>query len=180
VPVPPPGTPPWQPAGYAAPPPPAAPMPPQAPPSAGLHRQLDELLAFRERLVRSTNELVDELSRVLIDLGADVGGAAAAPPPPPDPALTVLSGPLVVEAGPFADLGTLAAFEQALAHTRGVAAVHVRALDSGHATIDVDLAGPVALAAELRAVAPVVFAVLEAREGRLAVSIAPSGGVPPA
>jgi hypothetical protein len=180
-----PPAPPWQPVaswqgGAQQPPPPPPPAwspPPPAPAAAaGAHRQLDELLAFRERLVRSTNDLVAELSRLLTDLGVE----ASAPPPPPDPAATVLAGHVVVEAGPFADLGTLAAFEQALARTRGVANVHVRALDSGHATIDVDLAEPVALAAELRAVAPAPFGVTDVREGWLVLALAPGGGHAPA
>jgi hypothetical protein len=158
--------------------PPAA----RVPATASLHSQLDELLAFRERLVRSTNDLVDELSRVLADLGAEVPAAAepAPPPPPPDPAETVLAGHVVLEVGPFAHVGTLAAFEQALAATRGVAGVHVRALNSGHATIDVDLAEPVALAAELRATTPVAVTVTDVGEGRLALAVTGSGGAPAA
>ena len=142
-------------------PPPAAPPPPPAP-AAGLHRQLDELLAFRDRLVRTTDDLVSELSRVLTELGV---GAA------PDPADTLLSGDVTVDAAPFADLATLAAFEQALQRVPGVAGVYVRALDAGRATIDVRLAGPVALAAALRATAPLPFAVTDVRDGRLTLAI---------
>jgi hypothetical protein len=141
--------PPPQPASHEPPAPEPAAQEQAAPPaaSAGLHRQLDELLAFRERLVRSTNELVAELSRVLTDLGAEM---EADEPAQPDPADTVLTGDVVVEAGPFGDLATLAAFEQALQRTDGVAAVHVRALNDGHATIDVALDEPTRLAAALR------------------------------
>jgi hypothetical protein len=153
------------PAEPAAAPPPAPPSPP-SPPSSGLHRQLDELLAFRDRLVRTTDDLVAELSRVLTELGADVA---------PDLADTVLSGAVIVDVAPFADLATLAAFEQALVRTPGVAEVDVRTLDAGRATIDVQLAGPVALAAVLRASAPVAFAVDDVREGRLTLTLAPPG-----
>jgi hypothetical protein len=148
-----------------APPPPTPAVAPHAsapPPASGLHRQLDELLAFRDRLVRTTDDLVSELSRVLTELGV---GAA------PDPADTLLSGDVAVEAAPFADLATLAAFEQALQSVPGVAAVYVRALDAGRATIDVRLSGPVALAAALRATAPLPFAVTDVREGRLTLAI---------
>jgi hypothetical protein len=179
VPVPPPPAPWQQVASWQGAGPPPAPAPPAPAPAAGLHRQLDELLAFRERLVRSTSELVAELSRVLSDLGADVE-AAGPPAPPPDPADTVLAGRVVIEVGPFADLASLAAFEQALAHARGAARVHVRALDAGRATIDVDLAEPVALAAELRLVAPVAFSVADVGEGWLSLAVAPGGGAPPA
>ncbi|HEX5926668.1 MAG TPA: hypothetical protein VFY45_22770 [Baekduia sp.] len=145
------------PPAYAPPPPP----PPPAP-ATGLHRQLDELLAFRDRLVRTTDDLVSELSRVLTELGV---GAA------PDPADTLLSGDVTVDAAPFGDLATLAAFEQALQRVPGVVGVYVRALDAGRATIDVRLSGPVALGAALRATAPLPFTVTDARDGRLTLAI---------
>jgi hypothetical protein len=170
VPVTPPA-PPWQPVET---PEPAAPAPPPPPPA--LQHQLDELVAFRDRLVRSTNELVDELSRLLNDLGADVAEA----PAPPDPASTVLSGHVVVEAEPFGDLASLAAFEQALAHAQGVASVNVRALDSGHATLDVQLTEPVALAAQLRSTLAAPFEVREVQDGWLVLEVLPGGGAPPA
>jgi hypothetical protein len=140
----------------------APPLPPPAAPAVGLHRQLDELLAFRDRLVRTTDDLVSELSRVLTELGV---GAA------PDPADTLLSGDVTVEAAPFGDLATLAAFEQALQRVPGVVGVYVRALDAGRAAIDVRLSGPVALAAALRATAPLPFAVTDVRDGRLTLAL---------
>ena len=160
------------PAQAAPPPAPAAPplrvaapfAPPPPPPPAGLHAQLDELLAFRDRLVQTTDDLVSELSRVLTELGV---GA-------PDPADTLLSGDVVVEAAPFADLATLAAFEQALTRVHGVTDVYVRTLDAGRAAIDVRLAGPIALAAALRTVSPVPFTVTDVRDGRLTLAL-PSG-----
>jgi hypothetical protein len=145
------------PSAYAPLPPPPAPAP-----AANLHRQVDELLAFRDRLVRTTDDLVSELSRVLTELGV---GAA------PDPADTLLSGDVTIDAAPFNDLATLAAFEQALQRLAGVAGVYVRALDAGRATIDVRLSGPVALAAALRATAPLPFAVTDVRDGRLTLAI---------
>jgi hypothetical protein len=173
VPVPPP-TVGWAPAA-APPPPPAYAAPPPAP-AAGLHHQLDELLAFRDRLVRSTNELVDELSRVLAELGADVAPAAPAPPPrPPSPDEIVFSGPVTIEAGHFADLATLAAFEQAIARTYGVAEVAVRALDAGRATIDLTLAEPVPLGLALRQTAPVAFTLTVAGERLVHLTLGPAG-----
>jgi hypothetical protein len=156
-------TPPAAPWPQAAPPAYAPPpQPPPAAPATGLHRQVDELLAFRDRLVRTTDDLVSELSRVLTELGV---GAA------PDPADTLLSGDVTVEAAPFGDLASLAAFEQALQRTPGVVGVYVRALDAGRAAIDVRLSGPVALAAALRATAPLPFAVTDVRDGRLTLAI---------
>jgi hypothetical protein len=141
-----------------------APAPP--PPPAGLHQQLDELIAFRDRLVRTTDELVGELSRVLDELGV-----AVPPPPPPDPAQTPLTGDVVVEAASF-DLATLASLEQALRAVGGVASAGVRSLDGGVARIDVRLAGPLPLGAALRAVWPVPFHVTGAGDGRLALALA--------
>jgi hypothetical protein len=135
-------------------------------PAPGLHRQLDELLAFRDRLVQTTDDLVSELSRVLTELGADV---------PHDPADTLLTGRVTVQAAPFADLATLSAFEQALVHTPGVLEVYVRALDQGSATVDVQLAGPVALGSALRAAAPVPLAVTAVGEGHLTIALGPPG-----
>jgi hypothetical protein len=148
----------------AAPPPPPAPAaaPPAPPPAAGLHQQLDELLAFRDRLVQTTDDLVSELSRVLTELGVGLA---------PDPADTPLSGDVVVEAAPFADLATLAAFEQALGRVPGVTSVYVRSLDAGRAAVDVRLAGPVALGSALRAVVPVPFTVTDVRDGRLTLAL---------
>jgi hypothetical protein len=171
VPVTPPPSP-WRVA--AVPPVAAAPAPapvPAAPPAGtpthGIHRQLDELLSFRDRLVQTTDDLVAELSRVLTELGADAAQ---------DPADTLLTGHVVVDAEPFADLATLAAFEQALVRTPGVLDVYVRALDAGRATIDVQLAGPVPLGSALRAAAPVGFAVTAAGDGRLTLALgAPAG-----
>jgi hypothetical protein len=161
IPVTPPPSP-WPAAAPPVPPPAPAPSPPSAP-APGLHRQLDELLAFRDRLVQTTDDLVAELSRVLTELGADA--------PPPDPADTLLTGHVVVDAAPFADLATLAAFEQALGRTPGVLEASVRTLDAGRATIDVALAGPVPLGSALRTTAPVGFAVTGAGEGRLSLTL---------
>jgi hypothetical protein len=173
----------WQQATPAPPPPPgppppyvaaAPPPPPPPPPAASLHHQLDELLAFRERLVRSTSELVDELSRVLADLGVDVGPAAA-PTPPPGPDETIFAGPMTIEAGHFGDLATLAAFEQAIARTHGVAEVAVRALDAGRATIELTLGEPVPLGLALRQTSPVPFSLTIAGERLVHLTIIPAG-----
>lgn len=157
----------------AVPPPAPAPPPQAPPPAAGLHHQLDELIAFRDRLVRSTNDLVDELSRVLDELGAAVPPAAPAPPATPDE--VVFSGPVTIEAAHFADLATLAAFEQAIARTHGVADVAVRVFDTGHATIDLTLAEPVPLGLALRRTAPIDFTLAVAGERLVHLTLSPAG-----
>ncbi|HEU4975222.1 MAG TPA: hypothetical protein VFT50_09045 [Baekduia sp.] len=173
-------------AGTPAPEPEPRPAPleveePEAPAATaateGLHRQLDELLAFRQRLVASTNELVDELSRVLTDLGVDLE-AVEPEPTEPDPADTVLEGDVVVEAGPFPELVTLAAFEQELRRLDGVGRVSVRSLSEGQAIIDVALEEPTRLAAELRDRAVVAFEVAEVGEGRLVLAVDASADAP--
>ena len=130
-----------------------------APPAPGLHQQLDELIAFRDRLVRTTDELVGELSRVLTELGVDA----------PDPATTPLLGDVVLDAAPFADLTTLASLEQALRTIGGVAYAQVRTLDAGRAQLDVRLTAPIPLGAALRAVWPVPFRVTVAGDGQVQV-----------
>jgi hypothetical protein len=143
---------------------PAQASPPPPPPAPPPHQQLDELIAFRDRLVRATDELVGELSRVLDELGVAA--------PPPDPAQIPLSGDVVVEATSSADLATLASLEQALRAVGGVAHAHVRSLDAGVARIDVRLTAALPLGAALRAVWPVPFHVTGAGDGRLTITLA--------
>jgi hypothetical protein len=154
--------PPPAPRAFVAPPAPVAPPPPPPAP-VGLHAQLDELTAFRDRLVATTDDLVSELSRVLHELGVATSA--------PDLADTVLSGDVVVAAATFADLSTLAAFEQALRGLGGVADVYVRTLDQGAAQIDVRLSGPLALGAALRAAWPAPFQVSAAGDGHLTLTL---------
>jgi hypothetical protein len=144
--------------------PPAPPPPPAPAPEPALHEQLDELIAFRDRLVRTTDELVGELSRVLDELGVAA--------PAPDPAQTPLTGDVVVEAAASPDLATLASLEQALRAVAGVAHAQVRSLDGGVARIDVRLIAPLPLGAALRAVWPVPFHVTGAGDGRLTIALA--------
>lgn len=160
---------------------PPAPMPAPDP--------LADVLRLRDDLLRVADELATALTRVV---GASVapawpptpGTAAASPSPvappaeppraparPADPAATVFAGRVTLNAGPFTDMATLGAFEQALRRTAGVLDVYVRALDAGRATIDVELSDPVALATELRHISPVGFEVVDAGDGRLELTI---------
>ena len=75
-----------------------------------------------------------------------------------------------------ADLPALGALAQALAAIPGVHAVDLRAYAGGHAALDIALARPVALVAELRARSPAPFGVLASRPGRLVLEVgAPDG-----
>jgi hypothetical protein len=151
---------------------PPAPLPPASP--------LDEVLRLREQLLRTADELVAQVERIVRGAAPAAPAyapapsaytAPAPPPPPPDPAATILAGRVTLDAGPFSDVATLGAFEQALQRTAGVLDVYVRALDAGRATIDVELSGPVALGTELRRTSPVAFQVLDVGQGRLELSI---------
>ena len=136
--------------------PPAAGAAPAPPPAGGLDelaRQIDDLGRFREQLLRIGRELEDEyarvLSRVEVPRDAPAPEPVAAPPvvvPEPEPA----TGELTVDAGPFADLDALAAFEQALRSVDGVEAAEVRGFEGRRAHVHVRLGQPVALEAELR------------------------------
>ena len=71
--------------------------------------------------------------------------AAPEPPPAPAPAPDPLEGTVVIDAGPFGDLGGLTAFEQALGRAPGVEDVYVSGFDDRRATIEVQLTAPTAL-----------------------------------
>ncbi|HEY3020741.1 MAG TPA: hypothetical protein VGJ32_11130 [Solirubrobacteraceae bacterium] len=148
-----------------------APRAAPAPTSGGggldeLARQIDDLGRFREQLERVGRELEQEYARVLARLG-DAGARdapapapeppAAAPPapePPPGPPPVAPPEPVVLDAGPFADLAALGAFEQAVSGIGGVAAVDVTGFEGRRALVEVRLSAPVALAAELRLALP--------------------------
>lgn len=121
--------------------------------------------------------LVDEARRRITELRAELDGLARAgtthaagadwrtyaPPPPPGPAAyaaplrehppspeeTYQHGAATVDVGYFRDVASLAELERALGHLPGVAAARVRSFGRGRALIDVQLAHPVALGAEI-------------------------------
>lgn len=167
-----------------------------APPLSVLNAQelLDELLRFRTELERSTQRLMTEYERVLDALRSPVPTPMSVPPvaltraggpadPAPEPSRrppatsaralddVVMEGAVTVDAGPFGDITTLSGFQQALGAVSGVRDVYVRGFEGTRAIIDVTLARPVALGAELRRRSPVSFAVTAADAGRLSVAI---------
>jgi hypothetical protein len=81
-------------------------------------------------------------------------------------------GPLVIDAGPFSDLATLAAFEQSLAGIGSAEDVAVRSFLGSRALIDVRLAQPVALIDELRRTTGLTVNPREASAGRLVLDVA--------
>src|SRR3954447_20848622 len=144
-------------------PPPAAPRTGAPPPPAGgdlddLARQIDDLSRFREQLQRIGRELEDEYARVIARLGGPAaerqgpGPIARDPSAPEGQGPGPLSDPLVsvetvaLDAGPFADLAALGAFEEALAALPGVTGADVTGFEGRRAQFELRLDRPVALA----------------------------------
>ena len=97
--------------------------------------------------------------------------AAAPPSVPPAPGAATES--VVLDAGPFADLAALGAFEQAVAGIGGVAAVDVTGFEGRRAVVEVRLVAPVALLDELRAALPHAFVRAAASPGRMVLDLEP-------
>ena len=144
--------------------------PSAAAPAPARELPVDDLVRFREQLVRSTQQLVGEYTRLLERLGA----MAAERQPPAVSGLdaTVLSGNVTIEAGPFGSAATASAFAEAVARIEGIEIVASGEAAGGRTAIDVKLARPLPLAAALRTVSPVGFQVVEAGGGRLVLATA--------
>src|SRR4051812_8476150 len=100
-----------------------------------LAAEVDDLGRYRERLAQTSRELGEEYDRVLSRLEALVARPAAPrPPAPPAPAPT--PQPAVsdweIDAGPFADLAALSAFEHRLT---GLGAVEVTGFEGRRARL---------------------------------------------
>jgi hypothetical protein len=184
----PPGPPPMP--EYRAPVTPEPPPPPPAPPPpGGLQAQLDELLRFRDQLAEAAKALVEDYARVLEQIERAVASPAPPPPPPPPtpasghvtfpvppPAApstesALYSGPVAIDAGPFADITTLAAFEEALRHVPHAEDVYVRSFEAHRALLEVRLAAEVPLVFELRRGSNQGFDVDHAEPGRLTLTM---------
>ena len=146
------------------PPPPVA--PPVAPPPetpAGPD-PLAELVAFRDLLARSANTLIAEYEHLLGRLRTGPLAAAANAEP-------TLEGQVAIEVGPFTDVAELLSFERAALEVPGVREGRVTMYDGRDATLHVLLGEPVALAAELRRVSPVIFTVADGAPGSLVLRL---------
>jgi hypothetical protein len=176
------------------------PQPPPPAPSGGLQDQLDELLRFRDQLTEAAKGLVEDYSRVLEQITRAVGDAPPAPPapepapPPPTTAAghvtfpvpppvsqptesTLYSGHVAVDAGPFADIATVAAFEAALRRVPHAEDVFVRSFEDHRAVVELRLAAEVPLVFELRRASDQAFDVDHADGGRLTLTMH-SGNLP--
>jgi len=90
-------------------------------------------------------------------------GPVPAAVPLPGPAVAsadpTVQGQLTIDAGPFGDIATLSQFEQALGRLPGAQDVYVKGFEGHRALIDLQLAGPLAIATHLRQVSPLAVTV---------------------
>lgn len=80
-------------------------------------------------------------------------------------------GAVVVDAGPFRDIASLQAFEQALGRVEGAQDVYVQAFEGDRAHVDVRLSNPVPLVRLLRQQLHSPMMVRAAGDGRLTVDV---------
>jgi hypothetical protein len=99
--------------------------------------------------------------------------ASGRPPggPVPTPHDRIFAGRVTIDAGPFLDIAAVTTFQQALDLIPGSRDVYVRGFDLNRVHVEFDLAEPVALGREIRAVLPFNFAIFEAGHGRLAINV---------
>lgn len=148
-----------------------------------------ELLSFRERLERVTEELLHDYNQLLANLTDQRARASQAPPAaqayepslaagagaPPQPdldphELVEFQGRVELGVGPFYDIASLSAFEDRVARLPNVTATAVRRFEASHAVLDLQLSAPVALVAELRGTVEGDFIVRQLSENRLAIT----------
>jgi hypothetical protein len=175
--------------------PPASTEPPAQPAAAGgLQGPLEELLRFRDQLAQAAKALVEDYSRLLEQIERAMASPSPSPPPPPPPPppptpasghvtfpvpppaappteSTLYSGHIAIDAGPFADIATLAAFEDALRHVPHAEDVYVRSFEAHRALLEVRLAAEVPLVFELRRASDQAFDVDHADPGRLTLTM---------
>jgi hypothetical protein len=100
------------------------------------------------------------------------------PPAAPSSEGSLFNGHVAVDAGPFADIATLAAFEQALRAVPHAEDVYVRSFESHRALLELRLSSEVALVFELRRVCEQAFDVEHADGGRLTLTMHSTANLP--
>lgn len=138
---------------------------------SGLQAHLEELQRFRDQLERSSGELLAEYDRLLTGLRATAEHDSEVTAAATGLDATVLDGMVTVDAGPFDDVASLAAFEQALASLPGARDVHVRTFERSHALIDVILAEAIQFGAALRGASAAGFSITRAVPGHVTVVV---------
>jgi len=129
--------------GTPPPTPPPAPAPSMGAGLGDLAAEIDELSRFRDQLQKIGRELEEEYERVLERLGTERPAPAPMPVDEPRPAPAVET--VTLDAGPFADLDALAAFEQALDALEGVEAVQITGFEGRRALGELRLRGELGL-----------------------------------
>jgi archaellum component FlaC len=158
--------------------------------------QIDELLRLRDTLVQTMRgvirdfdyavERVEKGESVLpsepvaipLELAPANGNGAAQPKArtrgPEDE--QSFEGRVELDAGPFSDFAALSSFERALARLSGVEDVYVRRFSGDRALIELSLAQPLQLVAEMRDHLPYGLEIQAGEPGRLAVTVAVAAG----
>jgi hypothetical protein len=95
----------------------------------------------------------------------------AAPAPRATPQQRSYHGAVTVEAGPFADVGQLDEFEDALASVPGIEDVYIRTFERYYAHFELSIAEPTALIAELQARVPEQLRLIDAGDRELRLEI---------
>jgi len=135
-------------------------------------READRVATVVEEAAARVGELgrrIDELGRLRDDLDRATQALRAEFRASRDPRAEI--GEVVLDAGPFPDIATLGAFEQALAAVDGVAEAVVRSFEGNRALVDVSVRGGADLAPALAAQLPFAVEVEPADGGGLTVHL---------
>lgn len=185
-------------APYAAAPPAPAPAPSPAPvaaPASAARSSASEAVV-RQTILEAEEEarrVVDNARDRIAEIGARTRallehslGAAPEPAPETPPAPTrrrralapratpeqrSYHGAVTVEAGPFADVGQLDEFEDALASVPGIEDVYIRTFERYYAHFELSIAEPTSLIAELQARVPEQLRLIDAGDRELRLEI---------
>lgn len=154
-------------------PPAPMPAPPPRPRASPAEALLDHAVSCVSGLDHHIAGLLrkrDELSHALEDLRHHLDESEAIGPSPRLDA-EQMQGPVLVDVGPFMDMGSLSAFEHALTRLPDLGEMFVRSFEGNRALIDLRLDSPLELAEELRRVVPFPLSVVDAGPGRLSIDI---------
>jgi hypothetical protein len=166
----------------------ARPTPPphaeSATPEGVVRQTIQEAEEEARRVVDDARQRISEIgarTRALLEHSLNEPQGEPFPAPRRRRARTVkaarraFEGTVVVEAGPFADVAQLGAFENALASIPNVADVYIRTFESNRAHFELQVTEPTALIVELQARAEDTLSVVAAGDGDLRLDIVRSG-----
>jgi hypothetical protein len=144
--------------------------------------RVEELLKLRDTLATTIRSVTRDFERTMA--GVDEPAPAPEPPREPEPAAPVAreisyasrTGDLFdrrveLEAGPFEDFASLAAFEQALVGLSKVEDVYIRRFEGDQATIELTLHEPAPLLDEMNERLPYRLTVDVAEHDRIALQV---------